>query len=1001
MLSPYIPTVEEQCLQQAYYDPDKLVVRSLFRYLKGEDTNVPLLQASHYHLFYPVFTLFGKIEDWGELEDRAMRALTQNNIWARYSVTAGKSGANKYLMDYYFMAYWFNTQYYTHPTESFLQAVVEKLKLYEVTEIDFLWMLLNCYYYGTTDQVNGKQEINSFGKFILSHAKKDFMLVKNIVKTLNKWRDYVLLIAQYEPQLLQPYLHEAIEITVNYNNEKDTDLHTALELLKINPTLYEPYIVKAADEVENPATQFNLYEALATHFPQKYKDMKLEKCYLYLQTLKKQIENRLQQSYFYHYEETKHVKTKNEWMPISYIAVKTILQADKEKGKTFLQDFLPTMPIIQPAVLEALSEELKEKAATLLLKLVDVHVKHTAADYYKVLFNCLSRYDYSEHEAAVWELTKHKSKKLRSVVAVTLGKLGEKSLDRAIALINDKKADARQTGALILSLIGTPAAVAPLADIIEKETNDEARDIILQTLGEKLPQPQNETDAKAKIKHAEARGKLGKPIVKWLDDETLTPPKWLSGENLDLSAMRFLLYRQNRSKTMASDVEAKPIIALMDKKTSEKFALELLNYYVSNGEDTKYKAILALAGVLGGDKTVDYLKTRVKQLCDQNRGKMAEYVVQALALNGSLKALRAVEEFSRKYKNKNRNVGAAALSAFGLAAEEQGITPFELGDKIIPDFGFEGIYKHFMIKEASYRAFIDNDFKIKFFDEENKVLKTLPKGASAELKEEFKELGKEVRDIVRSQSNRMEYYLVTQRRWSVDKWTSFFMQNPIMFVYALKIIWGLYDEKGTLTKTFRAMEDLTLSDIDFEEMDLDEVENQTIGMVHPLSLSEEDKQKWVQYLEDDSVELVFPQLNRPVVKVEDVDKEVKFYDKFNGKKVEGLAFKGQMDKLGWQKGSVVDGGMVSSYRKSFTSLGMDAVIETEGIYMGWDDYDPELGRLYFVRTGSIKTGSYTYDEPSNSEDARLFKLGDVPAIIFSEVMADLQRFAKEEKKEAV
>jgi hypothetical protein len=56
-----------------------------------------------------------------------------------------------------------------------------------------------------------------------------------------------------------------------------------------------------------------------------------------------------------------------------------------------------------------------------------------------------------------------------------------------------------------------------------------------------------------------------------------------------------------------------------------------------------------------------------------------------------------------------------------------------------------------------------------------------------------------------------------------------------------------------------------------------------------------------------------------------------------------------------------------------------------------------LGNVFFVRAGSVKTGSYTYDEPRDENDGRLLRFGDVPPIVYSEVLGDLQKISGKNK----
>jgi hypothetical protein len=86
----------------------------------------------------------------------------------------------------------------------------------------------------------------------------------------------------------------------------------------------------------------------------------------------------------------------------------------------------------------------------------------------------------------------------------------------------------------------------------------------------------------------------------------------------------------------------------------------------------------------------------------------------------------------------------------------------------------------------------------------------------------------------------------------------------------------------------------------------------------------------------------------------------------------------------------VDGGGISSYYKSFPDVALSVFLEIEGIAMGYYAADAELQAWYAVKSGSVKAGSYTYDEPENERDARLIPFKEIPAMIYSEVMADLR-----------
>ena len=238
-----------------------------------------------------------------------------------------------------------------------------------------------------------------------------------------------------------------------------------------------------------------------------------------------------------------------------------------------------------------------------------------------------------------------------------------------------------------------------------------------------------------------------------------------------------------------------------------------------------------------------------------------------------------------------------------------------------------------------------------------------------------------------------------------------------MFVYAVRLIWGIFDEKGALITTFRCQEDQTLTDANRDEIDLGEpstfqklpifgkVENTEgsffISIVHPISLTPEDIDFWKNELLDNDIEPIFPQLNRPVILLQNRDKNLKMSNEFEGIQFGGYGFLSRMDKTGWTRGSVVDNGSIASYFKEFTEVGLVAIVMQTGyLSMGYYDVNAELGSLMFVKKSGIRFGSYMYDEPSNGSDPRLVCFGDVPPIIYSEVMTDMLFFKENQIKDA-
>ncbi|MDJ1497905.1 DUF4132 domain-containing protein [Cytophagaceae bacterium DM2B3-1] len=999
----YQKITPEQFLEQMeqyskWYSDLPQLAQEILDYVSGGTSTMPQLNNHHAWYFSSAVNLLNLPDAWTEMDKNIIKLIVQHDQnWQK-----GKPNP-----DYYFgrrFMDWVEEVIREYPQKNYFPLVVDELKRNGLNDACILEDTISELKYVLMDREGG---LTGVGEYVLSFLPEKESQILGWVKSNNDSSLNTLLgfLLKHREQTVEDRIENFLEVYNGYYSQTYISVSNIELLLQHNAQKYEPAIKKALHAGGiGAASTYEAFEALAKHLPDEYESKRLEAGFTYLITQKKEANpDPIPTGYWYYSEGSKRIPPANpneywKYIPYCVYIIDYLLEKDPVNAKTAAVEYLKDNTSVKSEFLTTLEKHLQGDAVDILIEGIYADPGKVDSDYFRTLLGILSKYDYKRHEEKVWALTRHKSKRLREIVAVTLSKLGDSSIAKAEQLLADKKGDVRQAGALILSLIGTDTAKSILSNALNAEKNDDARDVMLQALGEKLFEGASEETIKEMVAATKKRGKIEKPVEDWLLEKDLPALYYKSGDRVDENTIRFLLYRMGRSKDIRPDIEAKPLLLQLDREKSGDFAKKLYELFIQKGSDSKQKYLLALAGLLGNDDLVDKLKAQVNQLVEANRGKMGEYTVQALALIGSNKALRAVEFLSRKYKSKNRNVGAAAMDAFKIAAEELNISFYELADSIIPDFGFEGLFKSFVAKDQEYRAFIDTDFKLAFFDEDNRKFKSLPKGTAKEIQDEFKEIGKEVRDIVKSQSGRMEQYLVIQRKWDVETWQGFFTGNPIMFVYAVRLLWGAYDAQGNLLYPFMVMEDTSLINLDDEEVMLED--GVQLGMVHPLSLSEDDLQAWKTKLFDYGMEPIFPQLDRAIVRVEDKDQNVKISNEFDKKKISSYAFGGQMEKLGWARGSVVDGGYVSGYYKAFPESAIEVFIETDGIYVGgYYEDSAYLSRLYFVKMGAVAIGNYTYDEPSNEKDERLIAFGDVPAIIYSEVMSDLKQVIIPEEKQ--
>jgi hypothetical protein len=595
----------------------------------------------------------------------------------------------------------------------------------------------------------------------------------------------------------------------------------------------------------------------------------------------------------------------------------------------------------------------------------------------------------------LWGLFTHKSKAVRDAAARVLGLAGDDNVAAAAKLLQDKKAATRLAAVLVLTTANTAAALKALENRLDKEADDTVRDAILLGLeaawaaqGRKV----TKKDVEARI--ARAADKLASIPAAWIDEAKLPRLVFKDGKPVNKDAVRYLLYRQSRAKEMRPDIEAKALFAMIDRGKSGEFALEILKAFLRSKTDAQDRWALAVAGLLGDDRVAPILSQQIREWADGGRGKMAEHAVEALALLGTDAALLMVDALAIRYRSKNKNVGRAAVESFNAAAASLGLTPEELGDRVVPWLGFEPDKPRVVdcgSKKVETR--IGLDFKLKFIDvEKKKPVASLPKSAPKEVLAEFKELGATLREVAKAQVLRLENLMVRQHRWPMERWRKLFPVHPLLMPMTIRLIWGVYDDAGKLLAAFRMLEDRSFTQASDEPFELPAAGN--TGIVHPLELSADERQAWQTHLADYEIEPPFPQLDRPVVKLSPDRTNQKTLSDYAGIGINGMTFKGRAERLGWTRGSVCDGGGITSYVKGFPAAGVDVFLGLDGMYIGIDMYSEiKLQDAFFAKAGSVTVGSYTYDEPRDEQDGRLLRFGEVPALVYSEVLGDLQKIS--------
>ena len=594
-------------------------------------------------------------------------------------------------------------------------------------------------------------------------------------------------------------------------------------------------------------------------------------------------------------------------------------------------------------------------------------------------------------------LLKHDDKSVRDEAIRALSLLGDDSVPAATTVLHSPSATDRLRAVQLLFTVRTPLALETLETRLDEEEDDRIREAIhlcLQatgrTGGRTLDQPEL-------VRRAElARKKLAAFNVKWLDVKTLPPLFFKDGDSLTEESVRYLLYLQSRINQMRSSVEAQPIYELIDKERSGEFPERVLKAYIESGAAASECWVLSLIGLLCDDRLIPLLVDQIETWVKRKRGKMAGYAVRALALSGSDRALMSVRSLALRYHSKFKTVGQAAADAFRDAAERRRVSPEELEDCLVPWLGFEPDKPRVLkVGKRRVQLSVSTDFKLRYHDlTRKKDMASLPKAAPRKVAREVKELQKNLQQSAKGHVSRLETLFVNQYRWPRERWTEMFLQHPLLFPFAVRLVWGTYDDSGNVTATFRSSKDGILIDANGEKVDI--AEARFLGIVHPVEVDDDVLQGWSQQLAESQTRPPFPQLERPVARPRPEHTGMRPCKAFRGTTVAASTFADLVDKLGWRPSVVEDPGIIIAYAKDFSLARIHACFSIDGMHVEYPTSEVELYDVYCADSRTVSHGESLV--PEGDDDPRLLPLEKLPAIVFSEIMSDLKRVAESTRR---
>ncbi|HZO84055.1 MAG TPA: DUF4132 domain-containing protein, partial [Verrucomicrobiae bacterium] len=316
------------------------------------------------------------------------------------------------------------------------------------------------------------------------------------------------------------------------------------------------------------------------------------------------------------------------------------------------------------------------------------------------------------------------------------------------------------------------------------------------------------------------------------------------------------------------------------------------------------------------------------------------------------------------------------------AAALTGVTREDLEESSVPTYGLDangGLTKSFGRYTAELHITGTTQTALTWRDKNGKVQKNVP----AELKstDAFKKFKRTIQDIEKmlpAQRERIERLLLSQREWTLAKWRERYWDHPLLSHITRRLIWHF---KLGQRSGLGAWHDGKI--VDVKSRPLDWLAPKTVVRLwHPLGFPIETVTAWRRWLEEHQVVQPFKQAHREIYVITDAELETGVYsNRFAAHILKQHQFAALARQRGWQYALMGSFDFQSTPTLALPQWHLNAEFWVNQV----EDREQtsETGIALYLTTDQVRF-------IGGDGDTR--ELTEVPAIVFSEVMRDVDLF---------
>ncbi len=314
----------------------------------------------------------------------------------------------------------------------------------------------------------------------------------------------------------------------------------------------------------------------------------------------------------------------------------------------------------------------------------------------------------------------------------------------------------------------------------------------------------------------------------------------------------------------------------------------------------------------------------------------------------------------------------------GIAAQYD-MTTDELEEMAVSDFNLSS---DFMIEQSfdthNGVVVIEKDGKVVtiWSDANGKILKNAPKTLDRTSVNSFKETAKKLKNYLSVQRRRIEDVFLRRRVWRYEIWEKYYHLHPLIRHLSHRLIWEFTQDEKSVAAIFFGGHWQTIDGIRLDWIDA----RTTVELWHPLRTSAPDVLRWRTWLEEHQIQQPFKQAYREIYLLTEAERNtVNYSNRFAAHILRQHQFAALCKIRNWQykmKGQWANDSIPTI---SIPAWDMTAEFWVE---IDWEGEATEKGAFQLVFTDQVRF----------YKDAEQLEMDEVPPIVFSEIMRDVDLF---------